>query len=1070
MDVTSRATDRRLMIMNEAVRTIVSDNPAVRNRSAESLFRGRSRDEIIRSVRALDEFRRGSDNLYHRARASLLVFAALRIRLLNDPALPGGGRLPRGAVRRLRTADWEGAIRILSPLLARRPAAPAASALAEAHYRLAFDSLLRQVKLSIGRSAGNEWLFSAAALADYPLRLRPECLARGRPAGDFPVGIDLCPVRIDPCHSGWSDIFFLAMDYPEGARVVNLSVDIAAGEKRRPRPPIECLSRVIPKPLIRLVSRDLGAAAEVRRLPDLFHFEGDPLRLLKAGVIASGVVPPALDKSDVRLGDLLRRLAGPGRGIEIVTHVRDLPIGSRMAVSTALLNAVITRLMRMTGQVRELAGGLSEAERRLVLSRTILGEWLGGSGGGWQDSGGLWPGIKIFSGARAERGDAEFGSSRGRLLPRVRVIPPWKLPPDIEEKLAAGLVLVHGGMAQNVGPFLEMATEKYLLRYGKEWRARLREKGYFRRIVGALIRGDLQELGRGTSEDWEGGTKVIIPQATNAYTEELIARMKHSFGARCRGFLMLGGAAGGGMAFVVDPRIRAPFARTAVETMKDLQRKYSRALPFARRPQIFAFRLNGTGIRSRWAKPDEIRRLSRPLPEGGRAAAGWTAQRWARRRERAYAVDGERQEANRRLLRTGKIGLRRNRLPGPVSDARPGDVVIPPPEGSPLHRELRRRGNQALREGKAAVVTLSGGAGSRWAGGSGVIKALNPFLFIEGRHRSFLEIHLAKSEKTARETGYRLPHAFTASPLNRAEIGAALRRSRENSFSGRLYLSPSPFLLRRLIPAVRDLRASSDPRVRRFAAWAKKRGEGADFHSPDPFARLHPPGHWFEIPALLLNGALGRIIEDNPRLAVLFVHNLDTLGANLDPAILALHLSSGAALTFEVTPRLWGDSGGFLARTGGRTRIVEGLALPREEDAFRLSWYNSMTCWISLDRFLDFLGLTRAEARDAAKSPRARKRVARALQRIENRLPTYVTLKEAREADAAGRGGTVPVAQCEKLWGDMTSFPDLSAAFIAVERKRGQQLKDPDLLDHWMRDGSKEHLLKLCRFQKPGRA
>jgi hypothetical protein len=123
-----------------------------------------------------------------------------------------------------------------------------------------------------------------------------------------------------------------------------------------------------------------------------------------------------------------------------------------------------------------------------------------------------------------------------------------------------------------------------------------------------------------------------------------------------------------------------------------------------------------------------------------------------------------------------------------------------------------------------------------------------------------------------------------------------------------------------------------------------------------------------------------------------------------------------------------------------------------------------MTCWISLDRFLDFLGVTRAEARDAAKNPRARKRVARALWRIENRLPTCVTLKQAREADAGGRVGTVPVAQCEKLWGDLTSFPDLSAAFIAVERKRGQQLKDPDLLDHWLRDGSKEHLLKLCRF------
>jgi len=32
--------------------------------------------------------------------------------------------------------------------------------------------------------------------------------------------------------------------------------------------------------------------------------------------------------------------------------------------------------------------------------------------------------------------------------------------------LGISLVLVHGGMAQNVGPILEMVTEKYLLRSG----------------------------------------------------------------------------------------------------------------------------------------------------------------------------------------------------------------------------------------------------------------------------------------------------------------------------------------------------------------------------------------------------------------------------------------------------------------------------------------------------------------------------------------------------------------------------------------------------------------------------
>ena len=56
-----------------------------------------------------------------------------------------------------------------------------------------------------------------------------------------------------------------------------------------------------------------------------------------------------------------------------------------------------------------------------MAARAILGEWLGGSGGGWQDSGGVWPGIKLIHGVTAAEGDPEFGVSRGCLLPRHRI-------------------------------------------------------------------------------------------------------------------------------------------------------------------------------------------------------------------------------------------------------------------------------------------------------------------------------------------------------------------------------------------------------------------------------------------------------------------------------------------------------------------------------------------------------------------------------------------------------------------------------------------------------------------------
>ena len=67
------------------------------------------------------------------------------------------------------------------------------------------------------------------------------------------------------------------------------------------------------------------------------------------------------------LEDLLSHLVGPGLGIEIVSQVNNIPKGSRLAVSTTLLAALVSVCMRATGQAASLTGQLQEHERRLVL-------------------------------------------------------------------------------------------------------------------------------------------------------------------------------------------------------------------------------------------------------------------------------------------------------------------------------------------------------------------------------------------------------------------------------------------------------------------------------------------------------------------------------------------------------------------------------------------------------------------------------------------------------------------------------------------------------------------------------
>ena len=57
-------------------------------------------------------------------------------------------------------------------------------------------------------------------------------------------------VRMDFTHSAWSDIFFLGMDFPNGAKVINASVNLGLmGRDKSPSPPIECFLRVIDQPM-----------------------------------------------------------------------------------------------------------------------------------------------------------------------------------------------------------------------------------------------------------------------------------------------------------------------------------------------------------------------------------------------------------------------------------------------------------------------------------------------------------------------------------------------------------------------------------------------------------------------------------------------------------------------------------------------------------------------------------------------------------------------------------------------------------------------------------------------------
>ena len=556
--------------------------------------------------------------------------------------------------------------------------------------------------------------------------------------------------------------------------------------------------------------------------------------------------------------------------------------------------------------------------------------------------------------------------------------------------------------------------------------------------------------------------------------------------------------------------------------MRETKRRLEHAVPFAMDPVVYDFAINERGTASRLlsggaallpadyytlAVPPLLRADSRLLSPGRRAEldrfsaachsvpefSGMVQRLFEHMLPRRQAGRAGQQDSLDRLLaehgfdavhheriqadlRAGRIGLAQNRLPANSKIEDPAPETIFDATGCLPPRYLET-GRAALADGAVAVVSLAGGVGSRWTKGAGVVKALNPFCRLGGRRRSFLEVHLAKSLRVGREAGKLLPHVITTSYLTHQAIESYLRAERNYGYPGPLLLSGGGAIGLRMTPMERDLRFAWEETPRQLLdeqaqkvqeslqatliAWAKQAGEGGNYTDNLPLQCLHPVGHWYEVPNLLRNGTLADLLAGRPELKYLMVHNVDTAGADVDAALLGYHIEEGAAMTAEVIARHIEDRGGGLASVDGSVRLVEGLALPSEEIESRLSWYNSATYWIDIGQLLTVFGLERDDLGDAAK-------VAVAIRNLAARMPTYITLKDVKKRWGKGQEDVFPVAQFEKLWGDMTALPEWKCRFALVPRARGQQLKEPAQLDGWLRDGSAAYVESLCGWAVAG--
>ena len=299
------------------------------------------------------------------------------------------------------------------------------------------------------------------------------------------------------------------------------------------------------------------------------------------------------------------------------------------------------------------------------------------------------------------------------------------------------------------------------------------------------------------------------------------------------------------MGFMFDPDIKTEASSMLGEIMTQLKYEMESSNPFAMDPVVFNYSVNEQGTVAELCACSNLNECSAELPSTNNTVEGINHHKPSNQalnnllKEQGF--DTTLQEHIRSELRSGSIGLAKNRLPvdSKLSDVKEDDVILLN-KNAIISRSVHSLGLDALSSGSVGIVTLAAGVGSRWTQGAGVVKALNPFCCIGGKHRNFLDVHLAKNRKVSSDAGITIPHVFTTSWMTHEPIKEYV----ESLGSNDIYLSLGSSIGLRMIPTVRDLKFLFQEQKQKLdeqaqkvqnslhaalLGWAESNGEGSDY-------------------------------------------------------------------------------------------------------------------------------------------------------------------------------------------------------------------------------------------------
>jgi len=371
-----------------------------------------------------------------------------------------------------------------------------------------------------------------------------------------------------------------------GADIVHVSILLRDEETGEYDFPIKVEVRRLEEPILRLSSVDKGIPpTDVKTLPEVFDLSrtgsNEWIRLSKAGVIASGIVPYALRKepAGTTLDELLMNLGG---GLEIFTSVTGVPVGSGTGTSSAIAAAIVAALVKFTGQTSTTNESVTDDEKMLVVARVLLVEQLIGALGGWQDPCVIFPGVKLL---HTEPGD---------FLPTWR---PIEIPEAAEEDLRRRLKLTDGAYRQPSEAAAWQFAGLWAMRLRDVCEARVRSKEIVKKQIENLEWGRIEAMGPLEWEDW-ANRRIISPKATNPYIEMVVNLIRETLGEENIYYDACGARGGAGGCFWINTAeiSESGFERAFMEASSEAIEMHKNRIKFEGRPRIYDYAINNRGL------------------------------------------------------------------------------------------------------------------------------------------------------------------------------------------------------------------------------------------------------------------------------------------------------------------------------------------------------------------------------------------------------------------------------------------------------------------------------------------